>query len=228
MFKKLISITFIIFFSNHIFSQNACSKFYVFKEGVKFEMTSYDKKDKLTSIVKYEVKNVSDNSAVLANEVLDEKGESILNSEVKLICSDDGISIDFQSLISSEILEKYKEMNMEIDMTGSNIEIPNNLSPGQNLPDAELIMTMSMSGINMKIEVNMTHRKVVKKETITTDAGTFKCVLLTNDIEMKVLGKNSIMSSKKWLAEGVGLVKSEEYDKKGNLMSKSILTKFDI
>ena len=42
-----------------------------------------------------------------------------------------------------------------------------------------------------------------------------------------LLGMNMSMSSKEWLAEGVGVVKSEEYDDKGKLFSKSVLTKFE-
>jgi hypothetical protein len=34
------------------------------------------------------------------------------------------------------------------------------------------------------------------------------------------------MQSKLWLAEGVGMVKQETYNKKGDLMSKSELTSF--
>lgn len=227
MLKTLTSLVLVLFISSSSIAQNACSKYYVFKEGVKFEMTTYDKKDKQTGIVKYEVKNVDGDTAILKNELFDEKGKLILSSEFGLVCDEKGISIDFKSLMNNQILEQYKDMDMEIDMTGSNIQIPNNLSPGQTLPDAELIMTMSMSSVSIKMEVHIINRKVIKNETLSTPAGSFDCVLLTSDREIK-MGMNTIVRSKQWLSEGVGVVKSEEYDKKGNLMSKSILTKFEL
>ena len=189
-------------------------------------MTAYDQKDKVTGVMKYEIKDATDDSVVLFNEAFDENGTSVLSSEVKLICTDDGISVDFKSLISSAVLEQYEGMNMDIDISGTNINIPNNLSVGQTLPDAELLLTMSMASVNMKMTVNMTNRKVIAKESVTTPAGTFNCVVLTNDTEVK-MGMNMSMSSKEWLAEGVGVVKSEEYDDKGKLISKSVLTKFE-
>lgn len=228
MLKALTSLVFILIISSSLIAQNACSKYYIFKEGVKFEMTAYDKIDKPTGIVKYEIINVTGNTATLKNEIFDEKGKSVLSSELGLICENDGLSIDFKSLMNNQVLEQYKEMDMDIDMSGTNIQIPNNLSPGQTLPDAKLIMTMSMSSISVKMEVQIINRKVLKNETLSTPAGNFDCVLISSDREMKMemaMGRSTTMSSKQWLAEGVGMVKSEEYDQKGNLISKSILTK---
>ncbi len=190
-------------------------------------MTTYNNKDKQTGIVKYEVKNVTGNTAILKNELFDAKGKSVMSSEFGLICDDKGISIDFKSLMNNQVFEQFKEMDMDLDISGTNIQIPNNLSPGQTLPDAELIMTMSMASVTIKMEIKITNRKVVGNETISTSAGTFDCILITSDRELK-MGMNRTISSKQWLAEGVGMVKSEEYDKKGNLVSKSILTKFEM
>ena len=76
------------------------------------------------------------------------------------------------------------------------------------------------------MEIKIINRKVVKNEMISTTAGDFNCVLITSDREMK-MGKTTTMSSKQWLTEGIGMVKNEEYDQKGNLVSKSILTKLE-
>ena len=226
MLKNLCLIATVLFFSISNYAQNACSTYYPFKDGVKFEMTTYDAKDKVSGNVKYEIKDATDDSVVLFNEVFDDKGTSVLSSEVKLICTEDGISVDFKSLISSAVLEQYEGMNMDIDISGENINIPNNLSVGQELPDAELLLTMSMASVNMKMTVNMINRKVVAKEKVTTPAGTFDCFVLNNETEVN-LGMKMKMSSKEWLAKGVGVVKTEEYDDKGKLLSKSVLTKFE-
>lgn len=226
MLKFLTATVSIWFLSFGLIAQNACSKYYVFEEGAKFEMTAYDKKDKPTGIVKYHVVDVADNSATLKNEIFDEKGNSILSSEFGLICENDGISIDFKSLMNNQLMEQYKAMNMDIDMSGTNIQIPNNLSVGQTLPDAELLLTMSMASVSMKMEIKIINRKVVGKEMISTSAGDFDCILITSDREMK-MGRSTTMTSKLWLAEGIGMVKNEEYDQKGKLISKSILTKLE-
>lgn len=226
MLKNLFITATILFFSTINFAQNACSTYYPFKEGIKFEMTTYDQKEKVTGVIKYEIKDATDDSVILSNELYDEKGSSVLKSEVQLICTDDGVSIDFKSLISSAVLEQYEGMNMDIDISGTNINIPNNLSEGQTLPDAELLLTMSMASVNMKMTVKMTNRKVIGKEKVTTSAGAFDCVILSSDTEVN-MGMKMKMTSKEWLSKGVGVVKSEEYDDKGKMLSKSILTKFE-
>jgi hypothetical protein len=226
MLKNLFLSTAVLLLSVTGYAQNACSTYYPFKEGVKFEMTNYNAKGKVTGSVKYELKDVTDDSAVLFNETFDKKGASVLSSEVKLICTGDGISIDFKSLISSAVLEQYEGMNMDIDISGKNINIPNNLSVGQSLPDAELLLSMSMASVNMKMTVKVINRKVIANEKITTPAGTFDCMVLSSDTEVN-MGMKMKMTSKEWLSKEVGIIKSEEYDNKGKLLSKNILTKFE-
>ena len=208
------------------FAQTSCSKYYPMKEGVKSVITNYDHKDRVSGSVKYEIKDVTDEGATMVNEVFDDKGKSLLSSEVQLLCNNDGITIDFKSLIGSQIIEQYESSGMEIDMTGTNISIPNDLSVGQTLPDAEIILNMSMASVSMTMTAKTTERKVAASEKITTEAGTFDCLVISavTTVEM---GIKKSMRSKQWLSEGVGVVKSEDYDESGDLISKSVLTKFE-
>ena len=65
-----------------------------------------------------------------------------------------------------------------------------------------------------------------KKESVNTPAGTYECYVITQDNVSETMGVKQTMQSKLWLAEGVGMVKQETYNKKGDLMSKSELTSF--
>ncbi|MFT5891771.1 MAG: hypothetical protein ACI9Y7_001878 [Dokdonia sp.] len=77
----------------------------------------------------------------------------------------------------------------------------------------------------MNISVMMIDRKVQNKESITTPAGTFECYVITYTSKMK-MGIGRTGSSKQWVAEGVGLVKQEDYNKKGKLTGSNMLTSF--
>ena len=123
-------------------------------------------------------------------------------------------------------MQQYSEMSIETDITGTDIEIPNNLSVGQELADANVSITMSMSGIKMNTTVNQTNRKVEKNERITVAAGTFECYLVTETNISKTMGATIEMTTKQWLSEGVEIVKQKSYKKNGNLMSRMVLTKF--
>lgn len=224
MKKYAFGFLLLLFTSNSLMAQGDCSSYYPFKADVKSEITIYDKKDKKEVVVNYTVTEVSENKATLTSEVYDSKGDFVLNSEYDVLCNGDGVSIDFKSMIDSKMLEQYKDMELEI--TGTNIDLPNHLTTGQTLPDASMDMVINSGPIKMKLFVKMMNRKVVGKEKITTPAGTFDCIILTYDTELK-MGMKKTINHKQWLAKGVGMVKSEDYNKSGKRINKSILTKFE-
>jgi len=201
-----------------------CSKYYPMDQGTKFQITNYDKKDRVSGVMDYIVKDVNGNAATMFYEMHDEKGKMITSSEYGVTCTDDGVKIDFSSMMSPELLEQYKDM--EVEMSGTDLLYPNILSPGKSLPDADVLMTVKMPPLNMKMNMNFFNRKVENKESVTTPAGTFDCYVITYDTEAK-MGFKMTNSNKLWLAEGYGMVKSESYNKKGNLISKSVLTAFE-
>jgi len=204
-------------------AQTSCSTYYPFEEGTTFQITSYGKNDKKTGVLDYVVKESTGDSAILAYEMYDEKGKLIMASEYGITCDNDGISIDFSSLIAPGVLEQYE--GMEVDISGTNLLLPNNLSPGQTLPDANVLANIKVPPINMKMTVSMTNRKVEGKESVTTPAGTYDCFVITNDHESK-MGVKISGSTKQWLAKGVGMVKQESRNKKDKIIGKSVLTKF--
>lgn len=204
------------------FSQNSCSKYYPFNEGSTFQITSFDKKGKKQSVVDYSISNVTNSTATFNTTVYDAKGKEITTSNYDITCKDDMISIDFNSLISPELFAQYKDM--EMDVTGTNIEIPNNLSVGQTLKDADMVMTINMGGMNMKMNMKLLNRKVEAQKSVTTSAGTFDCFVISYTSEFKMGIKQTFMA-KEYIAEGVGMVKSESFSKKGKLMNYSELTK---
>jgi hypothetical protein len=70
-----------------------------------------------------------------------------------------------------------------------------------------------------------TDRTVTGTETIDTPAGKFDCFIISSQTEVKML-MTKTGTSKSWIAKGVGLVKQEDYNKKGKLISSEILTEF--
>lgn len=205
-------------------AQGECSKYYPLKEGTKFQITNYDKNDKPVAVIDYVVKESNGDSALIYYEMFDDKGELVLSSEYGMSCENDGISIDFNSLAAPGMMEQFQDM--EIDLSGTNLFLPNNLSVGQTLPDADLLMLVSMAPMNMKMTVKIYDRKVVGQETVTTPAGTFDCMILSQSTESK-MGVKVSGSSQEWYAPDVGMVKQESYNKKGKKIASSVLTSFE-
>ncbi len=198
--------------------------YYPFEEGTAFQITGYDKKGKINSVVDYSITDVTDNTATIKAKISDKKGKEITTTDYKINCNNNTISIDFKSMMNPDMFAQYKDI--EIDFEGTNIELPNDLSVGKDLKDANMVMIMNMGGMKMNMTMDLVNRKVEGKERISTPAGTFDCYVITYTTEVK-MGMKSTFKNKEWIAEGVGMVKSENYNKKGKLLGYSELTKIN-
>ena len=204
-------------------AQDLCSVYYPLDKGTTFQITSYSKGDKVSAVIDYQVKDAGSDWALLAYDVKDDKGETVATSEYEIRCENDGIAIDFKSLGAPGLMEQYKDM--EIDVSGTNLFVPNKLTVGEELPDSNMLMTVNMAPIKLNLTVDITNRKVEGNETITTPAGTFDCVVISYDIQSK-MGVKVSGSAKQWLAKGVGMVKQQDFNKKGKPTTWSALTAF--
>lgn len=213
-----------------IYAQNNCSAFYPMEEGASYEYVHYSKKDKVEGTTAYEVTEVNTSGdetfASMLLKYEDSKGKNAFETDYKITCTGDGVKIDFESMFPSQMQQQYKDMNVEMDMTGTDIQIPNELSVGQALDDANVTVSIDMGAMKMKVNVETTDRTVAAQESVTTAAGTYDCYLITEKTKSKVMMSNTEMSNKLWLAKGVGVVKQESYNKNGKLMSRMELSKF--
>ncbi|GIV31878.1 MAG: hypothetical protein KatS3mg030_180 [Saprospiraceae bacterium] len=207
--------------------QDLCESAYLpFQEGKTFELSNYDKKGKLTSTVRHTVAEVDKSSeawtAKVRMEIMDKKGKETSSGTYTISCSDGVITMDVSYLLDPATMEAMG--NFEVEMSGKALEFPSQLSAGQTLPDADMEIKGKSGGVTlMNMRMDVTDRKVDGFETVTTPAGTFECVKITQTNEMKMLVKNTY-TSVTWMAKGVGTVKSESYDRRGNLVSSTLLT----
>ena len=224
--KNLISIFVLSCFlsGTAVSAQTDCSKYYPVSDGAKFEHTLYGNKMKEEGKVVYSVTDDGGDSVLYTMEMFDKNGTQVGDSSYGMKCEEDGVSIDFKSLMGSSRASHFD--NMEVDITGNNIYIPNDLSVGQTLPDAEMEIAITGAPIAMKSFMRMYNRTVEGKESITTPAGTFECFIISYDTDMR-MGIKSTGKTKQWLAENIGMVKTEDYNKKGKLRSMSLLTAYE-
>lgn len=214
------------FFTLIGFSQNTCSKYYPMEVGTTFQYTNYSKKGKVSGILDHSIINSrienSNKIVTMTSKMSDKNGELVVESSHDITCSGDGVSIDFKSMVSPQMMNQFQTFDYEI--TGENLELPNDLSIGLELPNASMKMVVNM-GMTMNIKVTIKDRKVIGQESVTTPTGTYDCYVLTSTLDMDMM-MNIEGSSKQWIAEGIGMVKQESYDDKGNLSGYSELTKF--
>ena len=101
--------------------------------------------------------------------------------------------------------------------------IPADLAPGMELNDGHITMDASAGYVTMTITARAFYRKVEGIEEVTTPAGTFTAWQINGNIESKFGFMRVAYKTIQWYVENVGMVKSESYDNKGNLMGSTEL-----
>lgn len=109
-----------------------------------------------------------------------------------------------------------------VDFTATDpelMQIPNKLAVGYKLPLGDIYVDLG----GFRVKSTITENEVVAREELTTPAGTFKCYVVQQTSEGRVMGIKSETTLKVWYARGIGQVKTETYSK-GELFSSSVLT----
>jgi len=224
--KHLLALSISLLFVTGAFAQT-CKAYYPHTEGQTWTLSYFDKKGKPAGSTAYEVVSISDNGeeikASYKSTVSIPKSDDIV-SEFSSTCTADGIEIDMAAVYAGAFTASYTDM--EVDIESDVFAIPPRAQAGDELEDINLTIKAGMSGINMTTSVDHIDRKVIGRETITTDAGTFDCIKITYTQRAKIVMANRVEQITEWHAIGIGLVKSEAY-KKGKLTGTVLLTQFN-
>lgn len=206
-----------------------CGSYFAFQKGMKIELTSYDKKDKPAALLKYQVLDFKPvnggTSLVFSTETYDANGTLLAKGESAGKCVGGQYFTDVRN-ISSDMIPKAANLTMSI--TGDQLVYPAKLTAGDKLRDASFSVKSALeSGMTlMTINATLTGREVAGVETIHTPAGTFECVKITYTLNVRMMG-NRTLSGVEYLAKGIGVVKSEQFDAKGRKQSSLVLTKLE-
>ncbi len=228
--KKLTILSgLVILLTSFTIQSSDCDTLIFFAEGTRTTMTSYNDDGKVTGSAKTIYKKVEksgENTSVSATqENYDKKGKLSSTTNFTIKCINGSLLFDMKSMMPQEQAEGLKDFEMTVE--GIDKEIPSDLSPGASLKDAEVkFSTKTKDGTPMpmmNMSIWITNRKVEGKESITTPAGTFECVKITEDVEMKTMFKiKSKVTS--WYSKKAGIVKTESYKESGKRVGKSELT----
>ena len=192
--------------------------FFAMKAGIVQEVITKDEKGKITGQVRNTITGITGDKNAFAiayqSEILDEKGKPVskdnpLILNLRVVVKDDLVYLDTKGMLAA--MEGLDDMQV----TGTAMKIPTNLSVGQSLEDASAKVRIGF----INCTAVMTEGKCLAIEDVTVEAGTFKCHKISQKTNATAMGIKSEGTTLTWYAKGVGIVKSETYDKKGKLQS---------
>jgi hypothetical protein len=209
-----------------------CGYYYVTSNAV-ITMSVMDAQGKQNGKVVYTVGTVTNAggtyNAPVASLIYDRNGKQIFSANGNFQCKGGQLMVDMS--MSSTAGPSSMMKNMQFKINQSYLTYPSSLHVGESLQDANLSITGSNnSRVITSTTINITNRKVVRQESITTPAGTWNCfkISYTNMIQTKTMGMGFpiTMSGMEWFAPGFGLVKSESFDKNNRLTGSTELTAY--
>lgn len=217
-------------FSSNIQSDSSdCNTYFPITVGMEWTMKSMDKKGKNigTNTIKVLDSKPSEGGLIYVMQgvfAAEGKADEAYETNFEYQCKNDVLKFNMDQFLPAEMTSN-ESMTFTINTEG--MEIPNSLTEGQILKDAKVHIVGKIEAMKViDMTVTVVERKVEKFEDVTTDAGTFNCAKITSKTNLKMGFMNQTTSSIQWISKKVGIVKTEEYDKKGKFDSSSELVEF--
>jgi hypothetical protein len=234
--KKNISIligSFVLLLSANLLKAQNCSLYMPLAAGTEYQYQMYDSGNKPDGTVNQKINTVTTSAdgmtiATITSTSKDKKDKEVSTATVNIKCDGKNIYFDLQSLISAESKKQWEGMEMKVD--GQYMEIPQTLTEGMTLKDGVMTINVYDKGtLFSTMKFTIYNRKVAGTETVATPTGTYTTLKVTSDIKMETIVMNMSIpmntKSAEYYAAGVGVVKSEAFNKAGKLLSYQLLSK---
>lgn len=140
----------------------------------------------------------------------DDKGKSMFDKDIHLgasIAPSGDVSITLADAMASVM--RTLMPNARIRSEGDRTVLPSDMQPGDTLPNAASSATVGA----IRYTARVSDRKVVRKERLTTPAGTFDCIVVLEHKEEKAGPYNRVTNAYTWYSPGVGMVRHDTYDR---------------
>lgn len=221
----------VLLFPSFVFAQS-CSGYYYLRDHTEIEMTTYDRQGDPAVVVTSRVADVSSvpggEESKFESTVKDKDGKVLEQGSGTAKCLQGNLSVDMRATMPSGSMKQFQNMQMKADV--SYLEYPSNMSVGQVLPDASFHMEIYKKESSRRfatVDYTISNRKVEGKEEITTSAGKWNCFKISYDLKMRMkigIGIPMQFTVTEWFAPGFGIVKTEDYSRKGKNMGSTVLT----
>lgn len=210
-----------------------CSLYMPLVAGTEYQYQVYDSNNKPDGSVTQKVNKVSTSAdgmlvANITSTSRDKKDKEESTATVDFKCDGKNVYYDLKSLLSAESMKQWE--GMDIKAEGQYMEIPQILTEGMTIKDGAMTISVFNNGVLFStMKFTIYNRQVAGTEKVTTPTGTYSAKKVTADIKMEtiVMGMSIPVSTKsvEYYAAGVGVVKSEAFNKAGKLVSYQLLSK---
>ena len=134
--------------------------------------------------------------------------------------ADGGVRMDLGASLKAVLQGLFPHAEMRSE--GTPALLPPGMKVGDSLPDAHC--TVEVKGAKYRIDV--TQRKVLRRERMDTPAGSFDCLVVREHKVERGPGRNRTTTSESWYVAGLGYVRHDTYDKNLRLETTEVLKNY--
>ncbi|AUC75876.1 hypothetical protein [Olleya sp. Bg11-27] len=219
--NKILSLLILLLLSQQTYAQT-CEEISPYKEGMTLEYTNYNKKGKERSVESHAIQSVANEDGNLTIHI-----KSIEDKDAKeyiLKCINGDFYVDMSNYTALQ--NKDNTNAFKVKATGDFLEFPDNMEVGTVLKDGNIDLAIGDETSAASIAtMRVLNRKILAIDALTTKAGTFDGYKVSFDYVFSMGIIKFRGSGIEWYVKGIGIVKSENYNKKGKLRSSRVLTK---
>ncbi len=226
LFVAVFTLSFYNIFAQSVVTKtntSGCGMPYILamKSGGSYEQTTYDRKGKVTGVIKNIVESNTNGEVSIRQEGRDAKNKEWQPTNISFQCTGDELIMDPKSMMQIgdfKLKEKSgkSDMTIKTEVSGDKLAIKKNMKVGDSQPDAQIVAKIITSGmIAMTTTTNMLikNRTVTGQEKITLPIGEFNCFILEHDgeseTEMFGMKMKNTSHVKMWFNPERGIVKME-------------------
>ncbi|MDR1814125.1 MAG: hypothetical protein LBR18_04675 [Tannerella sp.] len=196
--------------------------FFAAKTGAVQVFANKDAKGKVTSQSRNTITAITGSKNAYAisyeSELLDAKGKPT-NKDNPIVLNYRVVVADGQLYLDLKGMFGAVDGLASVEAHGSVPRIPNDLKVGQKIEDSNAAARVAF----INYSANWTEGKCEAEEEVTTQAGTFNALKVTQKVNSRVMGIRVDGTMNTWYVKGVGSVKTETIDKNGKVISSTEL-----
>jgi len=216
MLKHIATIA-IIFISASAARAQECNHFLYLQKDKVVEMTIYNKKGEPNGKQVYQVSDVSTSGGTITgklnSEMFDKKGKSTVKANSSVQCNGGVFFIDMKLMLPQQQAEQAESTDAQVSAQSSYIDYPANMKVGDQLKDGNFSMDVKRGSMTQTVTMQITERKVLAQESVTTTAGTWDCFKISAHTHLSIktgpIGIPLNYDYTEWYAPGFGLIKSD-------------------
>lgn len=232
--KKMITLMgTLLLGASQMFGQQDCFQLFPTTPGTLLHTNTFTPKGELMCMSFYRIQSVSQyhngSQMEISYAVNNNAGEEIGQGQLLAKCTDNTLYLNLVNrTISPEMIHI---MSSHTELISEFLDYPQ--LPTLSVPDGEDIFAMeggefvikSKKNPELNLRVVVSNRGYLGVEKIKTPAGEFDAYKIAFDFAVHKEKKTIYYNGIEWYAEGAGIVRTETYDSKGDLINYSVLNK---